>query len=370
MSDKIEYFNVNKAPLTLKLKWKLAIQKVLKSGQFIGGDFLIEFEDNWKNYLGSQYASGVGNGYDGLVIALKALGISNGDRVAVPAHTFIATWLAVDAVGAIPVGVDTDKSGLISLEKLAKLKDIDAVIPVHMHGNMVDMRHLIKWTKTRGIKVIEDCAQAHGAELCGKKAGTWGDIGVFSMYPSKNLGAFGDGGIIVTNNKVLARKINSIKNYGSKNGQKYEYELIGVNSRLDPLQASILNVSMRYLDNWNHRRNEIAKIYIERILNLAQQVQLINDGSVYHHFTIYSRNRDKVREFIHSQGIQTLIHYPQTASSIYCKLKNIEQTTFSNAEEITKQTFSIPLHQWLQQSEIEKIVSVLNKKEVQENLIY
>jgi dTDP-4-amino-4,6-dideoxygalactose transaminase len=238
-----------------------------------------------------------------------------------------------------------------------------------MHGNMVDMRELLNWAKPKGIKVIEDCAQAHGAELYGKKAGTWGDFGVFSMYPSKNLGAFGDGGIIVTNNKLLALKVNSIRNYGAKNGQKYEYEFIGVNSRLDPLQASILNTSIRYLDGWNQRRNEIAKIYLDRVLNLAKQDHLINDGSVYHHFTIYSRNRDKVRDFIHSQGIQTLIHYPHSASSSYYKLKKIKKISFPNAEAITKQTLSIPLHQWMLNSEIEKIVKVLNKKEVQENLI-
>jgi dTDP-4-amino-4,6-dideoxygalactose transaminase len=188
------------------------------------------------------------------------------------------------------------------------------------------------------------------------------------MYPSKNLGAFGDAGIVVTNIKSLSLNINSIKNYGTKSGKKYEYERIGINSRLDPIQAAILDINLKYLEKWNFQRQEIAHYYLQNIERLSSQQHLQFDGSVYHHFPIHVKNRNKVQEFIKSHGIQTLVHYPKSAASIYYKIKGIEKMNFPIADKIAKETLSIPLHQWLSKAEITKIVKILNKKEVQANL--
>ena len=200
----IDFFSYKSAPADLKKEWQLAISEVIDSGQFIGGAAVSNFENEWSQYLGIGHAVGVGNGYDALVIALKALEIGAGDFVAVPSHTFIATWLAVDAVGATPIGIDCDASGLMDLDLLDKESVLfSAVIPVHMHGQMIDMQQLMNWARKNNTKVIEDCAQAHGASIHGKKSGTWGDIGAFSFYPTKNLGAIGDAGALVTDNDDL-----------------------------------------------------------------------------------------------------------------------------------------------------------------------
>ena len=177
---KVEFFSFKDAPESLRQEWRSAANEVFKSGYFIGGPFVEQFESEWAKYLAVRHAIGVGNGYDALVVGLKILGVGKGDLVAVPSHTFAATWLAVGAVGATPVGIDCDSSGLMDVDKLeANQLDFYAVIPVHMHGQMVDMPRLVKWAESKNVKVIEDCAQAHGAQINGKLAGTWGDFGAF-----------------------------------------------------------------------------------------------------------------------------------------------------------------------------------------------
>jgi dTDP-4-amino-4,6-dideoxygalactose transaminase len=263
---KVPFFSTAKAPESLRISWTSAISKVIESGQFISGNEVDEFERNWANRLGTRFAVGTSNGQDGLILALRALGIGQGKFVLVPAHSFIATHNAVLNVGAIPISVDVNRNGLIDTDQLKEITaKIDAVIVVHMHGAMCDMRTIMNWAKSLDIKVIEDSSQSHFAKQDGFFSGTIGDVGVFSCYPTKNLGALGDAGVVVTSQVHLYDKLRSLANYGSTPGNKYEHKSFGLNNRLDEIQAAILNINLGFLVQWNQRRREIAKLYFDQI---------------------------------------------------------------------------------------------------------
>ena len=357
---KVDFFTFNSAPKVLKQEWQEVISMVLDSGQFIGGSTVTSFENEWSAYLRISHTIGVGNGYDALVIALRALDVGPGDYVAVPSHTFIATWLAVAAVGAIPVGIDCDSNGLMDLN-LLEIESIifSVVIPVHMHGQMVDMQRLMNWAKQQNIKVIEDCAQAHGAEIYGKKSGTWGDIGAFSFYPTKNLSAIGDAGAIVTNNAEIADRVRSIANYGSIPNNKYEYQYLGVNSRLDPIQAAVLNVNIKYLDSWNESRRLVAKKYSSGL----QKIPIFSTTaeSIFHHYISISENRTMTRSLLKSQGIETEIHYPKSAEDNYYNITKINSNRKSpKAKELAQKTISLPISPWIKDSEIDYVLGQIS----------
>lgn len=357
----IPFFSLTEIPSEIKAGWSNVVNETIASGRFIGGDEVQRFESNFASYLGVKHVIGVGNGYDALVIALKALGIGDGDRVAVPAHTFMATWLAVAAVGAEPIGIDCNREGLLDLDLLENLNPRpNAVIPVHMHGAMVDMDRLVNWAHKFGIYLVEDCAQAHGASQNGKKSGSWGDISAFSFYPTKNLGALGDGGAVVTDNSELAFKSRTFANYGSSIKNKYEYEQLGINSRLDTIQCALLNFNLSYLDRWNARRNEIAEVYITALKDkyeIPQQTQ----SSVWHHFVILLEKRDELQRYLANNGIGTEIHYPKVAGTQYQYLKNNSAShNWSNASRISRTTISLPMSPWLKNEEIEEIVSIIH----------
>jgi dTDP-4-amino-4,6-dideoxygalactose transaminase len=367
--NKVDFFSFKDAPDSLREEWKAATLEVINSGQFIGGPFVNNFEAEWAKYLGVEHAIGVGNGYDAIVVALKILGIGEGDLVAVPCHTFVATWLAVSAVGATPVGIDCNDSGLMNLELLELNESkFSAVIPVHMHGQMVDMPRLIAWAKSNGAKVVEDCAQAHGARIDGKLAGTWGDFGAFSFYPTKNLGALGDAGALVTNDASLASDARSYVNYGSVPGNKYEYQFNGINSRLDPIQAAVLSVNLRYLDSWNVRRKEIANIYSNRLQTLGIKILKIEGDSVYHHFIVESENRDRTRALLELMGVKTEIHYPECAEISYSKFKeNYITGGMENASSLSSKTLSLPISPWMSDESVEFVIESLSNAEVLES---
>ena len=367
--NKVDFFSFKDAPDSLREEWKAATLEVIESGQFIAGPFVSKFETEWANYLGVKHAIGVGNGYDAIVVALKILGISEGDLVAVPSHTFVATWLAVGAVGATPFGIDCNDSGLMNLDLLEsnKLK-FSAIIPVHMHGQMVDMPRLVTWAKVNGVKVVEDCAQAHGAKIDGKLAGTWGDFGAFSFYPTKNLGALGDAGALVTNNAALASDARSYVNYGSVPGNKYEYQFNGINSRLDPIQAAVLSVNLRYLDSWNTKRKEIANIYDIRLQTLGIKTLKMGSESVYHHYIVESENRDKTRALLDLMGVKTEIHYPECAELSYSKFKeNYVSGEIENASVISNKTLSLPISPWMSNESLDFVINSLGNAEVLES---
>jgi dTDP-4-amino-4,6-dideoxygalactose transaminase len=359
---KINFFSFDSAPTHLKIQWRDAISEVLESDQFIGGRIVSKFENEWSQYLDIKHTIGVGNGYDALVIALKTLDIGPGDLVAVPSHTFIATWLAVASVGAQPIGIDCDTHGLMDIDLLEKQETtFSAVIPVHMHGQMVDMQRLIKWARDRKVLVIEDCAQAHGAELKGKKSGTWGDIGAFSFYPTKNLGAIGDAGALVTNNYKYAERARSIANYGSTKNDKYEYQHMGINSRLDPIQAAILSVNLKYLDSWNVARKLVAEKYSSGLAKIGIKPFTTTPESVFHHYIAISENRVKTASLLEEHGILTSVHYPKSAENNFQIIQGLNVNLNSpKSFNLATKTLSLPLSPWIKESEINYILEKIS----------
>lgn len=362
--QKIDYFNFTEAPQQIGDMWKSEVSKVIDSGIFIGGSSVRAFEENFADYLGVQFCVGVGNGYDALVIALRAVEIKAGERIAVPSHTFIATWLAISAIGAIPVGIDCDATGQMDLDILETSdQKFAAVLIVHMHGQMVNMVRLTNWAKLNDLKVIEDCAQAHGAVFDGKKAGTWGDVAAFSFYPTKNLGALGDGGAVVTNNSMIAKTTRIIANYGSSLESKYSYELQGINSRLDSIQAAILNVNLQFLDDWNAHRIALANLYSSALDSLGFKMLTKASHSVFHHFVVFSPRRNELRKFLEEKNIRTEIHYPQCAQISHEKtVDSIHKSDFpESAINFASTSLSLPLSQWMPVEKVRLVIDVMQE---------
>jgi dTDP-4-amino-4,6-dideoxygalactose transaminase len=245
-----------------------------------------------------------------------------------------------------------------------------AVIPVHMHGQMVDMQRLMKWAQIKNVKVIEDCAQAHGAEIFGKKSGTWGDIGAFSFYPTKNLGGIGDAGAISTNNRDIADFVRSFANYGSVPTNKYEYQFLGINSRLDPIQAAVLSVNLQHLDYWNDARKSIATRYSKGLSELGIPLFRNSEESVFHHYISISENRNKSRSLLKDEGISTEIHYPECAESNFKKITKMNSNRQSStAIELAKKTISLPISPWIKDSEIEYVIDQISRESIRRSFL-
>ncbi len=287
---------------------------VLKSNQFILGPELAAFEQEFAAYCGTAYCVGVGNGLDALTIILKALGISSGDEVIVPAHTFIATWLSVVECGATPVPVEPDPNTFnIDPDRIraAITASTRAIVPVHLYGRPADMTAIQAIADEHGIPVIEDAAQSHGAASGPDRTGSLGIAAAFSFYPAKNLGALGDGGAITTSNRELFEKVLRYRNYGSVT--KYQHETTGVNSRLDELQAAFLRLKLNHLEGWNAARRRVAKQYIDRlsgIANITIPQETNHLVHAWHLFVIKTDKRDMLANALGEQGIETVIHYP------------------------------------------------------------
>jgi dTDP-4-amino-4,6-dideoxygalactose transaminase len=358
--DEIPFFTFGQAPNGLKRSWVKAIRSTIESGIFINGPEVTSFENKFAREIKSNFAIGTSNGFDGLVVALQALGIGAGSRVAVPAHTFIATWTAVLAAGATPVGVDVDENGLLDLLAFRHVAPkVDAVIPVHLHGAMVNMREIQEIAKQFGIKVIEDASQAHFAENVDGYAGTQSDVGVFSLYPTKNLGALGDAGIITTQNPELDTRIRSLINYGSEANNKYEYERIGSNKRLDEIQASVLLVNLKQVKDWNNRRVDLAKIYFDQLQGLPIEFMHKDTDSIFHHYCIQLENRDQIRMKLKQAGVGTEIHYPNTAALQISKLTGTTKGEFPNAEKLASRILSLPISPWHTEKQIYKVTEII-----------
>jgi len=359
---KVSFFSYTDAPSGLKQEWVQSITDVIDSGRFVGGDLVLEFEKSWAKMLGVGFAVGVGNGLDGLVLSLRTLGIGPGDLVAVPSHTFIATWNAVKLVGATPVGVDVDQRGLIDLEKLEELSNINCAIPVHMHGAMVDMVRLNRWAKKSNVKVIEDASQSHLAKSKLGYSGTLSDIGVFSLYPTKNLGALGDAGVITTSDGSIAAAIRSNANYGASQDDKYLHNSFGVNSRLDSIQAATLLVNLKYLDLWTKHRIMLAELYLTSI-KVSDKVKFLHhdsDSSVWHHFPVICSQRKQLAEFLLQHGIATEIHYPNLAAREYERITGEIQGNYPMGEYLANSILSLPISQWHTVAEIKYVAEVVN----------
>lgn len=312
MHPPIPFLDLKKAYLELKKEIDLALLQTAHDSRYILGPEVLAFEEEFAAYTQTKYCITVGNGLDALYLSLKALGITSGDEVIVPANTYIATWLAVSYAGAIPVPVEPDKKtyninpNLIEDAISSKTK---AILPVHLYGQPADLDPLIALARKYNLKVLDDGAQAHGAKYKGMRIGGLCDATTWSFYPGKNLGALGDGGAITTNSESLAITLKTLRNYGSH--VKYVNEFMGINSRLDEIQAAMLRVKLAKLDEWNLRRAKLATTY-SKLLKDHYPVPFVPDWAepAWHLYVIRHEERDRLQENLKSKNIETLIHYP------------------------------------------------------------
>jgi dTDP-4-amino-4,6-dideoxygalactose transaminase len=330
-------------------------QRVVKSGWFILGEEVERFEEEFSKYIGTKYAIGVNSGSDALLLALQALGIGKGDEVITVSHTFISTADAIVRNGAKPVFVDIDPDTYcIDVTKIEEriTKRTKAIIPVHLYGHPADMQPIVEIARKYKLSVIEDACQAHGAEYKGKRAGSIGDIGCFSFYPIKNLGAYGDGGMAVTDNQELATRLGMLRNYGQS--KKYYHDFIGVNSRLDELQAAILRVKLRHLDEWNEKRRKAARLYDKLLKDAGLIVPTEKEYAkhVYHLYVIRCSEREKLRQHLLENDIQTQIHYPIPVHKQKAYLSLAANTNLPVTEKICQEIISLPMHPFLRDEEI------------------
>ena len=343
----------------LKIKKEIdkAIHDVIDSSKFIQGPAVNEFEHNIEKYLGCKYAVGCASGTDALQIAMMALEIKPGDEVITTPFTFVATAETIALLGAVPVYADIEeKTYNIDISKIEEkiTTKTKAIMPVHLYGQPCEMDEIMKIAKKHNIYVIEDAAQALGAEYKTDKVCTIGHIGCISFYPSKNLGAYGDGGMLTTNDTELADKIRMITSHGSR--KRYYYEMLGVNSRLDSIQAAILNVKLMYLDEYCKARIEAAKKYNERLDSVYESpYELPYVKHIYHQYSIRVRERDKLHRYLSENNIPSMIYYPVPLHIQRTYKFNTKEGDFSVTERISKEILSLPMHTELNDEQIDYI---------------
>lgn len=342
-----------------------AICRVLSSGKFILSEELEAFEEEFANYCGTKYGIGISSGTEGLHLSLLAVDIGMGDEVITAANTFIATCLAISQTGAKPVLVDIDPETYnldVSKIKQAITKSTKAIIPVHLYGHPVDMESLIEIAKKHKLVIIEDACQAHGAKYKDNRVGALGDIGVFSFFPAKNLGAYGDGGMVVTNDLKIAQKIRILRNYGQQ--IKYQHLIKGFNARLDTIQAAILRVKLKYLDKYNLRRRQIAKLYNDLLkeTDIITPIEKDYAVAVYHLYVIRCTQRDRLLNWLNSNDILSQIHYPTPIhlQKAYSEL-GYKKGNFPFTEAYSEQILSLPIFPELKDEEVGEIVDVIKK---------
>lgn len=359
----IPFLDLKAAYDTLADELDAAVLSASRSGWYIGGSAVDTFEQAFACYTQSQYCVGVGNGLDALTLALRALDIGQGDEVIVPSNTFIATWLAVSAVGATPVPVEPapGSSGIEAAAIAEKISPRTKVImPVHLYGMPVEIDAICALAKKHHLYVVEDAAQAHGASVRGQRIGAHGDVVAWSFYPGKNLGALGDGGAVTTNDPSLATRIRRLGNYGSS--VKYYNEVQGVNSRLDPIQAAVLSVKLKHLDQWNAHRQQIARIYLDGLQGLPLELPAVPDWAtpVWHLFVIQTAQRDALQAALTAEGIQTLIHYPVPPhlQQAYQEYAGLELPVATRSAE---RVLSLPIGPQLALADAEQVVAAVRR---------
>ena len=349
----------------LNQELRTAFERVYKRSWYIDGMEDKAFETAFAKYCGIKYCVGVGNGLDALSLALIALGIKEGDEVLVPSNTYIATALAVTYVGAVPVFVEPDiRTFNINPSNIEEkiTEKTKAIIPVHLYGQSCDMDPIIEIAKKYNLYVIEDCAQAHGASYKGQKVGTFGDVSGFSFYPGKNLGALGDAGAIITNNKEIAAKVRALGNYGSD--YKYHHIYQGKNSRLDEMQAAFLAAKLPHLERMNEDRRKIAGRYLSEIKNQEIILPFVPQytNPVWHIFGIRCKRRNELEKFLNDAGIGTNKHYPLPIHLQECyKDFGFEKGDFPIAEEISSTELSIPMYYGMTDEEIQYVIDKVNE---------
>jgi len=358
----IEYENLNKLNEPFFDQFRKAFDDVLKSGWFVLGENVKRFESEFASYNNAGFCAGVASGLDALTLSIMSLEIPGGSEIIVPSNTYIATILSVMQTGNIPVLVEPDIKTYNIDPKLiedAITSKTRAVMVVHLYGKPCDMDPIIEICKKHKLFLIEDCAQAHGAEYKGKKVGVFGDMAGFSFYPSKNLGCLGDGGAVVTNNETLHMKTEMLRNYGSS--RKYYNEFIGINSRLDEVQAAFLCVKLKALDSINKHKRVLAGIYLSNLKSdFILPATRSDTYDVYHIFNIRHERRDDLKEYLRVNNINTEIHYPVPPHKQKA-LSFLSGKKFAVSEEIHRTTLSLPISTIHKSEDIYKVVEILNK---------
>jgi dTDP-4-amino-4,6-dideoxygalactose transaminase len=355
--------------LAHKAEIDAAIAAVLESGRYILGREVEAFEREFAEYLGVAHVVGVGSGTDALHLALRACGVGPGDEVVTVSHTAVATVAAIELAGAIPVLVDIDPATftidctcLEDLLRGPRSARVKAIVPVHLYGHPANMPAVIEIASRHGLEVIEDCAQSHGANLRGRKTGTWGRMAAFSFYPTKNLGALGDGGAVVTNDPALAQRTRERREYGWRD--RYVSASPGMNSRLDELQAAILRVKLRHLDCDNARRRELADAYgavlagSDLVLPQCQTEAL----HVYHQYVVRSAQRDALRARLRDQGIGTLIHYPVPVHLQPAYRDRIQHGLMARTKDAANEVLSLPMYPELSLEQVKMLGSIATER--------
>jgi dTDP-4-amino-4,6-dideoxygalactose transaminase len=348
---------------TIKPEIDAAIENIITRSAFVGGEEVRSFETEFAAYCEAKACVGVGNGTDALFLTLKAMGIGAGDEVITVAHTFIATSEAISMTGARPVFVDIKEDTMLmnpALLKQAITPRTKAIVPVHLYGQPCDMDTIMEIAEQHGLKVIEDAAQAHGARWRGRRVGSIGDAACFSFYPGKNLGAYGDAGAVVSQDEELMERIRMLANHGRL--EKYMHKMEGVNSRLDGLQAAILRVKLRHLDEWNQKRRQHADFYLESFANSDLKPLAIHEDAeaVWHLFVVRVSDREAFQQKLKEEGIATGVHYPvplhlQPAYEHY----QIPSSSLPITEKVAKEVVSLPMYPELAADELESVVNAI-----------
>ena len=361
----VKFLDLKSQYYSIKSEIDKAIQNVIENSTFIGGEHVAQFETNFSNYVGTDYCIGVGNGTDALEISIEALDMPIGSEIIVPANSFIASSEAVTRSGHRVVFVDIDtESYVISIEDLKKriTPKTKAIMAVHLYGHPCDMDELAKIAKEYNLYIIEDCAQAHGAEYKGKRVGGIGDIATFSFYPGKNLGAYGDGGAIMTNNLELSTQCRKIANHGRT--AKYDHDFEGRNSRLDSLQAAILNVKLKYLDGWIDKRIQVADKYLlelDGVEDITLPVKQDWAKQAYHLFVIRTNKRNELQLYLTENNIQTGIHYPISLPKLkaYDYLGQANEQMLANSSDTS--LLSLPIGEHLSKEDVERVIFAIKQ---------
>lgn len=362
--DRIMTNCLDKGFYMFQKEFEEAAVRVLRSGWYIMGKELERFEGEFADYLGAKYCVGTASGLDALILACRAVGLQEGDEVIVQANTYIATVMAITIAGATPVFVEPDEYFQIDADRIEeKITDrTKAVMVVHLYGQAAGMDRIVELCGKYDLRLIEDCAQSHGADDQGKMTGTFGDIGCFSFYPTKNLGAFGDGGAVVTDREDYRDRIRMLRNYGSN--VRYYNEEVGMNSRLDELQAALLSVRLKHLPQLTEERRRIAEKYLKEIHNEKILLPKRREGAghVYHQFVIRCRERQALMEYLKERGIDTIIHYPipPHLSKAYAYLGH-HKGDYPITETYADEVLSIPMYNGLTEEEQERVIDALNQ---------
>ncbi len=360
---KIPFVDLYAQYQTIKSDIDTAIERTIKQSSYIGGAAIKDFENSFAGYLGVKHVIACGNGTDSLEIILKAWGIGEGDEVIVPAHSWISTSEAVGNVGALPVFVDVEPDYFtinVDLIESAITPRTKVIIPVHLYGHPANMPAIMELAEKHNLKVMEDCAQSHGAMINGKKAGTFGHAASYSFYPGKNLGAYGDAGCMTTDDDGLAETVRMIANHGQKG--KHNHLIEGRNSRLDGLQAAILSAKLPHLEKWTEARINNAALYTQLLHGAAVKTPVIKEGyrHVFHLYVIRTNNREALAQLLKEQEIETAVHYPTALPFLPCYAnRNHKPEDFPAAFANQSQILSLPLYAELTTEQIEKVASLV-----------